>query len=127
MSDGHGMLHFDKTCKTVARNARSSMLFLLTLLLAQGMHDPQVATALDNPLVGLWGTEQSFGPLVRGTLTIDGRQPQWRAATAGFDVSVKRNGDLLSFSLPNSAGEFRGRLNPKSNSINGQWIQPVGV
>ncbi len=71
--------------------------------------------------------EQSFGPLVRGTLTVDAQQAQWRAAIAGFEVSVERNGDRLSFSLPNGAGDFRGRLDPASNTINGQWIQPVGV
>jgi CubicO group peptidase (beta-lactamase class C family) len=64
---------------------------------------------------------------VRGTLTIDARQAQWRAAIAGFEVSVDRFGDRLNFSLPNGAGEFHGRLDPASNTIDGQWIQPVGV
>lgn len=140
------MLHFDKTCKSVARNAFSSMqlfcrpfaltlvrrthflLFLLALLLASPCAlYPQATAPPGNPLVGLWGAEQSFGPLVRGTLTIDARQAQWRAAIAGFEVSVVRSGDRLNFSLPNDVGEFRGRLDPTSNTINGQWIQPVGV
>jgi CubicO group peptidase (beta-lactamase class C family) len=104
------------------------LLFLLALLLASpSALYPQATTPPGNPLVGLWGTEQSFAPLVRGTLTIDARQAQWRAAITGFEVSVGRNGDRLSFSLPNSAGEFRGRLDPTSNTINGQWIQPVGA
>jgi CubicO group peptidase (beta-lactamase class C family) len=77
------------------------------------------------PLVGLWGTEQSFGPLVRGRLTIDARQDPPHAAIAGFDVAVRRNGDQLSFSLPNT-GEFRGRFD-SAGTINGQWIQPIGV
>ena len=104
------------------------LLFLLALLLATpSALYPQATTPTGNPLVGLWGTEQSFGPLVRGTLTIDARQAQWRAAIAGFEVSVERNGDRLNFSLPNGAGEFRGWLDATSNNINGQWIQPVGV
>lgn len=69
--------------------------------------------------------EQSFGPLVRGTLTIDARQAQWRAAIAGFELSVERHGDRLSFS--DGAGEFRGWLDPTANAINGQWTQPAGV
>ena len=89
---------------------------------------PQAATPPGSPLLlGLWGAEQSFGPLVRGTLTIDARQTQWRAAIGGFQVSVERDGDRLNFSLPNGAGEFRGRIDPTSNAINGQWIQPAGV
>jgi hypothetical protein len=45
-------------------------------------------SATDGALLGLWGTEQVFGPLVRGSLTIDGRGSQWRASIAGFDVPV---------------------------------------
>jgi CubicO group peptidase (beta-lactamase class C family) len=99
----------------------------MSLLAGSNVLYPQVATPPGYPLVGLWGTEQSFGPLVRGTLTIDARQVQWRAAIAGFEVFVERNGDRLTFSLPNGVGEFRGRLDATSNAINGQWIQPVGV
>jgi CubicO group peptidase (beta-lactamase class C family) len=103
-------------------------LFPLALLLAgPNVLYPQATIQPNNPLVGLWGTEQSFGPLVRGILTMDARQAQWHAAIAGFEVSVERNGDRLSFSLPNGAGEFRGRLDPTSNTINGQWIQPAGA
>ena len=103
-------------------------LFLLALLMASpSALCPQPTTQPDNPLIGLWGTEQSFGPLVHGTLTIDARHGQWSAAIAGFEVSVERDENELSFSLPNGAGEFRGRLDPTSNTINGQWIQPVGV
>lgn len=114
------------TALTVARRSLVlSLLFALLLtsaakLFSQGS-DP------DQPLVGLWGTEQSFGPLVRGTLTIDGRQPQWRARIAGFDVPTDRNLDRVSFSLPDGAGEFRGRLDRASSSIDGEWIQPAGV
>lgn len=104
------------------------LLLLLALLLANpGVLYPQATTLTSDPVAGLWGTEQSFGPLVRGTLTIDARQAQWRAAIAGFEVSVGRDGDQLKFSLPNGVGEFRGRLDPTSNTINGHWIQPVGV
>lgn len=100
---------------------------LTLLLIGPTVLYPQAAMPPGNPLAGLWGTEQSFGPLVRGTLTIDARQAQSRAAIAGFEVSVERMGDRLNFSLPNGAGEFRGRLDPTSNTINGQGIQPVGV
>ena len=104
------------------------LLFLLALLLASpSVLYPQAPKPPSYALAGLWGTEQSFGPLVRGTLTIDARQVQWRAAIDNFEVSVGRNGDRLNFSLPNGLGEFRGRLDPTSNTINGQWIQPIGV
>jgi CubicO group peptidase (beta-lactamase class C family) len=109
------------------RKMRFFLFQIALLLTGPTVLYPQATKPLGNPLVGLWGTEQSFGPLVRGTLTIDARQSQWRAAIAGFEVSVVRIGDRLNFSLPNGAGEFRGRLDPTSNTINGQWIQPAGV
>jgi CubicO group peptidase (beta-lactamase class C family) len=103
-------------------------LFLLALLNSSPSRlYPQTTTAPGDPLVGLWGTEQSFGPLVHGTLTIDSRQARSRATIAGFEVSVERNADRLNFSLPGGAGEFRGRFDTASNTIDGQWIQPVGV
>ncbi|MGA7314360.1 MAG: serine hydrolase [Silvibacterium sp.] len=112
---------------TLMRKMRFLLFQIALLLTGPAVLYPQATTPPGNQLVGLWGTEQSFGPLVHGTLTIDARQAQWRAAIDGFEVSVERTGDRLNFSLPNGAGEFRGRLDPTSNTINGQWIQPVGV
>ncbi len=53
---------------------------------------PSTATSASQPvlaLVGLWGSEQSFGPLVRGELTIDARGGEWRARIAGYEVPVE--------------------------------------
>jgi CubicO group peptidase (beta-lactamase class C family) len=112
---------------TLMRQMRFFLFQIALLLAGPTVLYPQATTPPGNPLVGLWGTEQSFGPLARGTLTIDARQAQWRAAIAGFDVPVERDGNQLKFSLPNGVADFRGRLDPTSNTINGQWIQPVGV
>jgi hypothetical protein len=141
------MLRFDKTCNPALRNSSTIMynflpgtsilktarkklglLLLLEPLLA--FSAPvlvQATAAAEHSLVGIWGTEQSFGPLVRGTLTIDGRQAQWRASIAGFNVSVKREGGSIIFSLPGNVGEFRGRLDRDSTTVNGEWIQPIEV
>ncbi len=82
--------------------------------------------AASGVLVGLWGTEQSLGPLVRGTLTIDARQRQWRAAIAGFNVPAQHTRGEITFSLPGGAGEFRGSLNISSHTVDGEWVQPAG-
>jgi CubicO group peptidase (beta-lactamase class C family) len=85
-------------------------------------------------LVGLWGSEQSFGPLVRGELTIDARGDEWRARIAGYDVPVEHTGfdhtnGEIHFALPGDAGKFRGRLHLSANGkrIVGHWIQLTGV
>src|SRR5438105_10103482 len=91
--------------------------------------DTAIATdaASKSALVGLWGAEQVFGPLVRGDLIIDGRTPQWRASIAGFNVPVERDQNRVTFILPGGAGEFRGHLSTTSKTIDGDWIQPAGV
>jgi CubicO group peptidase (beta-lactamase class C family) len=78
-------------------------------------------------LVGVWGTEQVFGPAVRGQLTIDARRPEWRARIDRFDLPVKRDGEAMTFSLPEDAGEFRGHVSADGKAISGDWIQPVGI
>jgi CubicO group peptidase (beta-lactamase class C family) len=90
-------------------------------------HSSANAESPNSALVGLWGTEESLGPLVRGGLTIDTRLPQWRAAIAGFNVPVQHNRDAITLFLPSGLGEFRGRLNKRRNSVDGDWIQPPGL
>jgi CubicO group peptidase (beta-lactamase class C family) len=79
----------------------------------------------DDPLVGLWGTELSLGPLVRGELVIQQLASGWQARIAGYAVPVASDGDHLKFTLPGDAGEFRGRT--AGGRIDGFWIQPSGM
>jgi CubicO group peptidase (beta-lactamase class C family) len=83
----------------------------------------QPATAL----LGLWGSEQSFGPLVRGELTIDARTDQWRARIAGYEVPVEHAKNEIDLALPGDAGKFRGHLSASGKQIVGHWIQLLGV
>jgi CubicO group peptidase (beta-lactamase class C family) len=113
--------------KNVVRVASIVLIFSFAAkLLAQ---DAGVAagSAPDRALLGVWGSEQVFGPLVRGSLTIDGRESQWRATIAGFDVPIERDKQRISFMLPGGAGEFRGHRRATSEAIDGDWIQPAGV
>ena len=115
---------------SVLKTARRKLglLLLLELLFASWASVLAQSTGTaEQSLVGIWGTEQLFGPLVRGTLTINGHHAQWRASIAGFIVPVERKGRDIAFSLPGSVGEFRGRLNRDSTTVNGEWIQPIEV
>ena len=84
------------------------------------------ATAAEPPpdLVGLWGNETVSGPLLAGTLTLDGRQSPWRASIGGLSVTVERKGDAVSFAMPGGQGHFKGKL--VRGDITGFWIQPPG-
>jgi CubicO group peptidase (beta-lactamase class C family) len=50
----------------------------------------------------------------------------WQATLAGYQTSIKVEGDDLSFALSSRAGEFRGHRDRKTNAIGGFWIQPPG-
>src|SRR5450759_1939075 len=83
-----------------------------------------------NSLVGVWGSENVFGPSVRGELVIDARRPEWRAKIAGYDVPIRRNRGAIAFSVPDNAGEFRGHVSSDRRAvttITGDWIQPAGI
>jgi CubicO group peptidase (beta-lactamase class C family) len=81
----------------------------------------------DSSLVGIWGAEESYGPLVRGELTVLQRAGKWEAHIAGFEISPRTAGDSIWVVMPAGQGEFRGRVLPDSQAIAGFWIQPAGV
>ncbi|MGP1664499.1 MAG: hypothetical protein ACTS5I_01010, partial [Rhodanobacter sp.] len=76
-------------------------------------------------LIGVWGNETVSGPLLTGTLTVDGRQTPWRASLGGMDVAIERDGAAISFAMPGGQGHFRGKL--VDGNIDGFWIQPPGL
>src|SRR5262249_53786410 len=80
--------------------------------------DPSVAR-----LAGLWGCERSFGPEVRGQLTVVREGSDWRALIAGFEAPVRVEKDLLTFALAGGRGKVRGRLIQDGDKIRGHWIQ----
>ena len=94
---------------------------------AAGVPRATLRAAQSDPLVGLWGSENRFGPLVRGELVVDARQAEWRATVGGFDVPIRREQNSITFSLPGNLGEFRGHVSAGGKALTGDWIQPVGV
>src|SRR5690348_13046186 len=78
------------------------------------------------PLLGLWGCETTFGPLVRGLLTLTRERSGWTASIAGFQVPAKVTPDSVDVQLPDSLGDFRGARRA-GGTIEGFWIQPAGT
>lgn len=79
------------------------------------------------PLLGIWASETTFGPAVRGTLTVQREGREWRAEVAGRSVRFRSAGDSVRFALPGEGGEFRGVVTEGGRVIAGFWIQPAGV
>ncbi|MGH9579656.1 MAG: hypothetical protein ACRD2R_01575, partial [Terriglobales bacterium] len=99
---------------------------VFVLLLFAGRAWSQAASPPEEKLAGLWGVEQTFGPMARGDLTIDARGAEWHARIAGFDVLVEHREQQLRFELPGDQGEFRGRWAADKREILGEWVQPPG-
>lgn len=79
------------------------------------------------PIAGLWGTTRSFGPEIRGELSIVRTAQGMRAMIGGTIAIVHENANDLSFDLAAHKGSFRGRLEPGGGRIRGHWIQPKGT
>lgn len=78
-------------------------------------------------LVGLWGSESTFGPEVRGDITLERRAGHWLARIAGFEVSALA-GTHLRFVLPGGQGELRARVlgAGAKRTVRAFWLQPGG-
>jgi CubicO group peptidase (beta-lactamase class C family) len=77
-------------------------------------------TATD--LTGLWVSETTYRPALRGELEIVRSGSQYRATIAGAEAMSND----LRFTFPRDAGEFRGTLRADGKTIAGFWLQPSG-
>lgn len=79
-------------------------------------------TASANELAGLWKAKKRFGPDARGTLVVQRTGEGYTADLAGRIVSVTAANGELTFSLPDSQGRFRGKIDGKG-VIAGHWFR----
>ena len=86
--------------------------------------EPGPAAAPADDLAGLWKAKLRLGPDARGTLIVRRSGDGWTADFMGRRIAVRRDGDVVSFALPNDEGAFRARLQRDGSLRNGQWIQP---
>lgn len=85
---------------------------LVLLITVRAMAEPSLA--------GLWAAKRTFGPDIRGTLTIAGG----RAMLAGRSAPVKIEKDEVSFSFAADEGSFRGVT--RGDRITGYWTPGGG-
>jgi CubicO group peptidase (beta-lactamase class C family) len=84
----------------------------------------ETEAAHSNAITGLWVSERTIPPPASGKLTIEAKASKWWGTIAGLTAPVQRDKDSITFTLPNDAGEFRGRF-LSSKKIVGHWIQPA--
>ena len=83
--------------------------------------------AADDSLLGIWASESTFGPELRGELTIAREGSSWRATLAGARSEFEVTGDAVRFAFPNGQGKFRGVMTEGGRAIRGFWLQPFGT
>ena len=88
---------------------------------------PAPTPAVEDPLVGLWATELTFGPALRGELSLIRDGSSWRATLANAETTFPRDGDAVRFTFPGNFGGFRGALGKGERAITGFWLQPSGM
>jgi CubicO group peptidase (beta-lactamase class C family) len=97
---------------------------VLALVVFCSLLNAQTQSADSNAVAGLWTSERIAPPPASGELTIEAKTSKWQAIIAGLTAPVEHEKGAITCILPNSAGEFRGRL-IGSKEIIGHWIQPA--
>jgi CubicO group peptidase (beta-lactamase class C family) len=77
-------------------------------------------------LVGLWATETTIGPQIRGELTVVRGPTRWTARVGGFEIAWPVTSDTVRVAFPGGQGELRARLIDGGRVIRGFWVQPAG-
>lgn len=103
-----------------------TLVAVLALALGSGANvvtaaDPVSTTAAE--LEGLWKAKKRFGPDARGPLIIHRIGGGYTAEMVGRTVPVGLDKGELTFSLPDSQGTFRGKLEDKGGIL-GHWFRP---
>jgi CubicO group peptidase (beta-lactamase class C family) len=105
--------------------ARVAILTSAALATALAPVAAQSAAPADS-LVGIWVSENLFGPSLRGELTVTrNARGGWRAAIGGATAAFRPVGDSVRFDL-GGRGSFHGVMAAGGRTIDGWWVQPAG-
>ncbi|MFI5371252.1 MAG: serine hydrolase domain-containing protein [Candidatus Eisenbacteria bacterium] len=72
---------------------------------------------------GLWVSENQFGVIASGTLSVSLEGRRGRAWISGRTADFEVRGDSVAFVLGDGSGSFRGRIDPDRHAIGGFWIR----
>lgn len=81
----------------------------------------------EDPLIGVWAGETTFGSPLSGELTVARKDSAWRAALSQAETKFPVSGKAVRFEFPDNGGRFRGALTEGERTISGFWIQPAAT
>jgi len=99
-------------------NLPAAALLLSSALGAQGK--------AGDDLVGIWGSELTFGPQVRGAISLERGRDRWVMRVAGFEASAPVSGDSVRIALTGGQGGLRADIDRTTGVVRGFWVQPAG-
>src|SRR4051794_16055645 len=86
------------------------LMMIISAALPAAAQVPGQSPAADDPLLGLWTSETTFGPALHGELTVTREGSSWRATLASAESRFKLAGGTLHFAFAGDLGQFRGAL-----------------
>ena len=98
----------------------------LLFALSQSTAPSAAPSPAEDSLVGLWAAEVTFGPALRGNLTLSRDGLQWRATLGNAGTTFAGDGNSIRFAFPGNRGGVRGALGPRERAVTGFWLQPPG-
>jgi CubicO group peptidase (beta-lactamase class C family) len=112
---------------TRSRSVWIAVLTIVAALPAAAGEVPGQSSTADDSLIGIWASEMTFGPALRGELTIAREASSWHARISNAETKFQTAGDTVRFSFPGNLGQFRGALTSNGRAITGFWLQPPGT
>ncbi|HYN82917.1 MAG TPA: serine hydrolase [Gemmatimonadaceae bacterium] len=100
---------------------------LTSVVIAHSTSTAQSPATPSDRLIGIWASETTFGPALRGELTVRRNGSNWSATISSVETRFQPSGDSIRFGFPGNHGQFRGVLSADRRAIRGFWIQPNGV
>jgi CubicO group peptidase (beta-lactamase class C family) len=100
---------------------------VMAVLAAAAPAQSPTTSSDETRLIGLWGTTRSFGPEIRGELTLAQAGDGLRASIAGTSAHSELRHGEVSFALAANQGSFWGQLSASGIRIRGIWVQPAGI
>ena len=105
---------------------RSIGVLLVSIGLCTSPLAAQSRPASADRLVGLWSSDNTYGPALRGELTVSRQGGTWQAQLGSIAATTPVRGDSVTLAFPGTQGWFRGAV-ASSGKIEGWWIQPTGL
>lgn len=102
--------------------SRTALLTLAAIAITGPLAAQSAAPA--DSLVGIWASETTYGPELRGALTVTRGTAGWRAAIAGARAEFRPAGDSVRFEFGERGG-FRGVMGDGGRAVAGWWVQPA--